>query len=112
MTYDALKPEELRRIVDVQLVRVGRNLAEKDIQLELSNAAKDALAEEGWDPEYGARPLKRAIQRHVKNLLADAILDGRLADGALAKVDFGEGGYTLEIVPARASEPVAELAQV
>ncbi len=107
ITYDPLGREEIHRIVDVQLARVAKHLAEQEIALELSPAAKDALAEEGWDPEYGARPLKRAIQRRVQNLLAEAILGGRLNAGDTAVVDFGEQGYSLEV---RSREPAEALA--
>ena len=112
ITYASLQPEQLRSIVDVQLRRVARNLAEKDIGLELTDAAKDALAEEGWDPEYGARPLKRAIQRQVQNALADAILAGRLNAGSEAVIDFGDQGYRLEVRPPTQPEPEPELAAV
>ena len=113
ITYDSLQPAQLRSIVDVQLERVGRSLADKDLRLELTDAAKDALAEEGWSPEYGARPLKRAIQRRVQNLLADAILSSELLPGDTAVVEFGDGGFELEVrrrasaPPEAAAEPAA-----
>ena len=78
-------------------------MAEQDLALELTPAAKIALAEEGWDPEYGARPLKRAIQRHLENRLAEAILASQLLPGDTAVIDFGEDGWKLE--RRRASEP-------
>jgi ATP-dependent Clp protease ATP-binding subunit ClpA len=70
-------------------------MAEQELAFELTEAAKDALAEEGYEPEFGARPLKRAIQKHVQNLLADAILSGELRRGDTARVDFVAGEYTL-----------------
>ena len=91
LTFEALKKEQIRAIVDVQIARLRKQLAEKEIGLELSDAALDRLAEEGYDPEYGARPLKRAIQRHVQNLLAEAILDGRIGPGQTARIDVHEG---------------------
>ena len=97
ITYQPLGREEIHRIVDVQIGRLARTLAEQEIGLELTQAAKDGLAEEGWDPEYGARPLKRAIQRRVQNLLAEAILGGKLNHGDTAVVDFGEQGYALQV---------------
>jgi len=90
LTFEPLKREQIRAIVDVQVVRLRKQLADKEIGLELTPAALDRLAEEGYDPEFGARPLKRAIQRHVQNLLAEAILDGRLVAGQTALVDVHE----------------------
>src|SRR5262249_19280164 len=74
LVFEPLTKEQIRSIVDIQLARLQKHLAEQEIRVELTSAAKDRLAEEGWSPEFGARPLKRAIQKHVQNLLADAIL--------------------------------------
>jgi ATP-dependent Clp protease ATP-binding subunit ClpB len=95
ITYDSLAPEQIRSIVDVQLARTQKHLAEQDISLELTGAAKDELAREGYHPEFGARPLKRAIQKRVQNLLAQAILSGELASGDTAEVDFTAGAFKL-----------------
>jgi len=95
ITYRSLEPEQLRAIVDVQLERLRKHLAEQEIALELTDPAKDELAREGFSPEYGARPLKRAIQKRVQNLLAEAILAGRLGPGDTARVDYAEGQFTL-----------------
>jgi ATP-dependent Clp protease ATP-binding subunit ClpB len=70
----------------------------------LTDAAKEALAEAGWDPTYGARPLKRAIQRLVENPLALRLLEGEFADGDTVRVDAHDGGLVFE--KARAAEPV------
>jgi len=88
LTYSALEPGQLRAIVDVQLARLAKHLAEQEIALELSDAAKDELAREGYDPEFGARPLKRVIQKRVQNLLAERILAGTLRAGDTAHIDF------------------------
>jgi ATP-dependent Clp protease ATP-binding subunit ClpB len=69
-------------------------LAERRIELEVTDAAKELLAEEGWDPAYGARPLKRAIQRLVENPLALELLEGRFAEGDAVRVDAREGELT------------------
>ncbi|MEW6073629.1 MAG: AAA family ATPase [Planctomycetota bacterium] len=113
ITYRSLSRAGLRAIVEVQIGRVAKLLAEQDLALEVTAAAKDALAEEGWSEEYGARPLKRAIQRRLQNRLADAILSGALGRGGAAVVDFGEGGFTLcvrggEERPAPAAEELVE----
>jgi ATP-dependent Clp protease ATP-binding subunit ClpB len=78
--------------VDIQLKHLQKRLEEQHLTLELSDAAKILLAREGYDPTYGARPLKRAIQKHVENPLAMEILEGHFSDGAhiLADVDGGE----------------------
>ena len=99
--YRPLSRGELRAIVDVQVRRVERQLAEREFDLELSDAAKDALAEEGWSEEYGARPLKRAIQRRIQNRLADAILSGNLTAGDTAGFDFVDGEFTFSVRPRR-----------
>ena len=95
LVFDALQPEQLREIVDVQISRLAKHLAEQDIGLELSENAKEALSKEGFSEEYGARPLKRAIQKRVQNLLADAILRGELSAGQLAEIDFADGVFHL-----------------
>jgi ATP-dependent Clp protease ATP-binding subunit ClpB len=109
IVYRALERAEIARIVDVQLARLTQRLAEQELALELTAAAKSALAEEGWDPEYGARPLKRAIQRRLENKLAEMILAGKLLPGDTAVFDFGENGWSLE--PCRASEPAETAAR-
>jgi ATP-dependent Clp protease ATP-binding subunit ClpC len=99
LVFEALTREQIRSIVDVQVKRIEKHLAEQEIRLLLSAAARDQLAEEGWSPEFGARPLKRAIQRHVQNLLADAILNGKLKHGDLAWVDYDKGAFRVLAKP-------------
>jgi ATP-dependent Clp protease ATP-binding subunit ClpB len=77
-------------------------LAERDIALELTDAAKEALADAGWDPAYGARPLKRAIQRLVENPLALRLLEGDFADGDTIRVDADGNEIVFEKVEAAA----------
>ncbi|TAJ22067.1 MAG: hypothetical protein EPO68_03840, partial [Planctomycetota bacterium] len=96
LVYKKLEQDQIAKIVEVQLRRVAKHLAEQEIGLELTTVAKDKLSAEGWDEEYGARPLKRAIQRRVQNLLAEAILSGKLGRGDLAFVDWRLGNFTLE----------------
>jgi len=80
--FHSLTSEQLTAIVDIQLERVRRRLEDQHITLELSDAARSLLAREGFDPTYGARPLKRAIQKHVENPLAMEILRGSFGEGA------------------------------
>jgi ATP-dependent Clp protease ATP-binding subunit ClpB len=89
--FEPLSREQIGSIVDLQLERLRERLAERKITLELTDAAKEALAEAGWDPSYGARPLKRAIQRLVENRLALRLLEGDFADGDTIRVDAQNG---------------------
>jgi len=76
-----LEPEQIGRIVDIQMQHLGRRLAEQNIELVLADSARDLIAREGFDPVYGARPLKRVIQRLIENPLAMEILEGKIAEG-------------------------------
>ena len=97
LRYEPLREEHVRRIVDVQVARIAAQLAEQEIALELSEAAHAQIAAEGWDPEYGARPLKRALQRSVQNVLARAILADELGAGDTARIDWSaSSGWHLE----------------
>ncbi|HLY85690.1 MAG TPA: ATP-dependent chaperone ClpB [Gaiellaceae bacterium] len=100
--FEPLSKEQIAEIVELQLGRLRERLAERRIELELTDAAKDALAEAGWDPAYGARPLKRAIQRLVENPLALRLLEGDFADGDTIRVDVEDGAIRFEKVGAAA----------
>ena len=95
VAFEALTREQLADIVELQLARLRERLAERRIELEVTDEAKELLAEEGWDPAYGARPLKRAIQRLVENPLARALLEGRFAEGDTVRVDGSGRGARL-----------------
>jgi ATP-dependent Clp protease ATP-binding subunit ClpB len=102
--FHQLTREQLAEIVELQLARLRERLADRGISLELTDAAKEALAEAGWDPSFGARPLKRAIQRLVENPLALRLLGGDFFDGDTVRVDAEDGQITFEKRAAR--EPV------
>ena len=104
--FHSLTREHIIRIVDLQLESLERLLAERRITLELSAAAKALLAESGWDPVYGARPLKRALQRQLQDPLALALIDGSVADGNHVQVDVAADGSALAI-RSQQQEPVA-----
>src|SRR5680860_780123 len=87
VVFHALEPEQLRAIVDVQLERVRARFLQRELELEVSAAAKDWLAERGYDASFGARPLKRVLRRELEDKVALALLDGRLHDGDVVKVD-------------------------
>jgi ATP-dependent Clp protease ATP-binding subunit ClpB len=105
VTFEALTREQLADIVELQLARLRERLAERRIELEVTDEAKELLAEEGWDPAYGARPLKRAIQRLVENPLASALLEGRFAEGDVVRVVARGGELAFE--RAETAEPAA-----
>jgi len=89
--FKPLSREQLGEIVELQLARLRERLAERSLTLELTDAAKEALAEAGWDPAYGARPLKRAIQRLLENPLALRLLEGDFVDGDAVHADAQNG---------------------
>jgi ATP-dependent Clp protease ATP-binding subunit ClpB len=101
--FRPLSKEQIAEIVELQLARLRDRLAERRIELELTDAAKEVLAEAGWDPAYGARPLKRAIQRLVENPLALRLLEGDFADGDTIRVDAEDSELRFEKVGAAAA---------
>ncbi|MBT8093585.1 MAG: ATP-dependent chaperone ClpB [Gammaproteobacteria bacterium] len=90
VVFHPLGREHIRRIVDIQLGYLHQRLADRDIRIHLSDAARDKLADAGFDPVYGARPLKRAIQQQVENPLAQEILQGRFNPGDVIEVGVDE----------------------
>jgi ATP-dependent Clp protease ATP-binding subunit ClpB len=103
--FHALSKEQLADVVELQLQRLRERLALRGLDLELSDAAKEQLVEAGWDPTYGARPLKRAIQRLVENPLALRLLEGEFGEGDTVRVDVDDGELRFE--KAAAAEPAA-----
>ena len=87
IVFDALTAADLHRIVDIQMVGLRQRLNERRVTLHLSDSAKDKLAELGYDPAYGARPLRRAISQYIETPLAREILSGRVPDGSVLNVD-------------------------
>ncbi|MGH7588848.1 MAG: ATP-dependent chaperone ClpB [Gemmatimonadota bacterium] len=104
--FHRLKPDDLRAIVDVQLQRLERILAGRGLSIELAEAAKEYLAGHGYDPVYGARPLKRVIQTELMNPLAMQLLEGSLNEGDHVIVEVAEDGESLAFRPVEA--PVLE----
>jgi ATP-dependent Clp protease ATP-binding subunit ClpB len=100
VVYRRLGREQIRAIVDIQLGHLAARLGRRDVALEVDEAAKDYIAEQGWDPQFGARPLKRAIQKHLEDKLAERLLAGQFAPGSMARVGRGEAGLSFEEVPA------------
>jgi ATP-dependent Clp protease ATP-binding subunit ClpB len=96
IVFHPLTLKEIRQIVDLQLVRLQKRLEDNGFTLEVSDGAKKQLAEEGYDPVYGARPLKRTIQQRLQNELANAILGGEFEEGAHIVVDVQNGEFTFD----------------
>ena len=97
LLFERLKPEHMGAIVDIQIGRLQGWLKDKQISVELSEAARDHLGQAGYDPSFGARPLKRVIQKLVQDELARELLAGRIADGDTVKVDAAGGKIRISV---------------
>ena len=108
--FQRLQKAEMGRIVDIQFGRLQKILDDRKITLSLDAKARDWLAAKGWDPAYGARPLKRVIQRYVQDPLAEMILAGDVRDGSAVKISAGKDGLTFNgKKPAMVDEDELEL---
>jgi ATP-dependent Clp protease ATP-binding subunit ClpC len=96
IVFRALNEREIRQIVDLQLAKVEERLKDRDIHLEVSNEVKDLIAEEGFSREFGARPLRRVIERKIETLLSERILEGKIADGDLVSVTLLDNKIHME----------------
>ena len=94
IVFDALSKDQIHEIADLMIVEVEERLLEHGVTIELTGAAKDWLADEGYDSQYGARPLRRAIQRHIENPLSKLILAQELSEGSHIIADAGDDGLT------------------
>ena len=103
MLFERLHPEQMGAIVDIQMARLQGLLSARGMVLEVADSARDWLAEKGYDSVYGARPLKRVIQREVQDGLAEEILAGHLADDAHVHVDIADGAISLRATDEKAS---------
>ncbi|MBK6849638.1 MAG: ATP-dependent chaperone ClpB [Proteobacteria bacterium] len=98
LVFERLDRPAIRRIVDVQLARMTRLVGQRGLQLELSDEAKDYLAEVGYDPSFGARPLKRALQQHVMEPLSEQLIAGTVRSGDRVVVERGASGLLARVV--------------
>jgi ATP-dependent Clp protease ATP-binding subunit ClpB len=96
VVFHPLSRDHIRLIVDIQLGYLHERLAERDMQLTLTDAARDRLADAGFDPVYGARPLKRAIQQQIENPLANEILQGKFSPGDSIEIGVDEDGLQFQ----------------
>jgi ATP-dependent Clp protease ATP-binding subunit ClpB len=106
IVFHPLSRADILRIVDLQLDRLSRTLAERRLGLEVTREAREFLGNQGYDPVYGARPLKRVIQRLLQNPIALELLEGRFHDGDVIRAEVGDGGLRFSRV-AGAAEPVS-----
>ena len=95
IVFESLTEKQIRRIVDIQLDRFAEVLTKRDLHLRVTDAAKDYLGELGWDPQYGARPLKRALRKNLEDPLATQMLSGAFPAGTLVVVDKSGGALTI-----------------
>jgi len=94
--FHALSRADIRKVIDIQLGALLKRLEDRKIRLQMTDAARDLLIEEGYDPVYGARPLKRTIQRRILDPLALGVLQGQFKEGDLVKVDVDKGAIALK----------------
>jgi ATP-dependent Clp protease ATP-binding subunit ClpB len=95
--FHRLAQEHMAPIVDIQVARVQKLLKDRKIELDLTDAARRWLGRVGYDPVYGARPLKRAVQRYLQDPLAEMLLSGEVPDGARVAIDEGDGALQMQV---------------
>ncbi|MGZ4169411.1 MAG: AAA family ATPase, partial [Solirubrobacteraceae bacterium] len=105
IVFHKLTKDEIKEIVDLLLLRIRESMAERELQLELSEPAKDLLVDKGWDPAMGARPLRRAIQRYIEDPLADFVLRSQVPSGSTVLVEPGQDGTEEDDVKLSVIEP-------
>ena len=108
IVFPHLTHAELLLVVDLFVKRLRDRLYERDMSIEVSFPAKERLAEIGWDPTLGARPLRRAVQREVEDAMSERILYGEFKAGDHIKVDFVDGEFTFTAAPRDSAAPSAE----
>ena len=111
LLFERLKPEHMGAIVDIQMKRLKGWMKDRDIQIDLTPAAREWLGEKGYDPQYGARPLKRVIQKEVQDGLARELLAGRLSDGTRVEVDVKKNRIVITTADDAADIPLKEAAE-
>jgi len=97
LEFSGLGKEQIRAIASRQVERLRLRLTEQKVSLVLSEAALDRLGELGWDPAYGARPLKRAVVRELETPIARLLLQGAVPEGGTVRVDAVEGGFAFAV---------------
>ncbi len=111
MLFKPLTLAEIERIVDLLTIELRKRLAERGVALELTDAARKLVASAGYDPVYGARPLKRYLQKQLESRIARALIGGEAVEGSAVRVGVADGALSVAITPAadRATERAAEV---
>jgi ATP-dependent Clp protease ATP-binding subunit ClpC len=95
--FNSLEKEDICKIIDIEIKHVYNRMAELNIEFELSQSTKDFIAEKGWSTQYGARPLKRAIQKHIEDLVAEEMINGTIKDGDKILLNYNETTDEIEV---------------
>jgi ATP-dependent Clp protease ATP-binding subunit ClpC len=112
VVFKSLTTDQIRLIVDLQLQRLGKHLAGQEITIEVTDAAKDLLAKEGFDRQYGARPLRRVITNRIEDQLSEHLLRGKISRGDTVQIDIdGEDGLKFTPVKHKHKEPAGAAAK-
>ncbi|KAF0198543.1 MAG: chaperone ATPase [Bacteroidetes bacterium] len=99
--FDSLERDDIHKIIDIELKNLFKRIAEMGYTMEVTTAAKDFIVEKGWDAQFGARPLKRAIQKYIEDALAEEIIKSKLHDGDLIQIDYKENDPEIQIIISR-----------
>ena len=110
--FNSLEKDDIHKIIDIELKNVFKRVEEMGYRIELTSKAKDFIAEQGWDEQYGARPLKRAIQKYVEDVLAEAIIGTEIHIGDLISIDLSENGDETIVNVVPNGEKVIEAAKI
>jgi ATP-dependent Clp protease ATP-binding subunit ClpC len=97
VVFDSLEREDIHKIIDLELKQLFKRISDLGYQLTISDSAKDFLIEKGWDPNFGARPLKRAIQKHIEDILAEEIIKVKLKEGDKIFIDFNKDDESMKV---------------
>ena len=101
IVFHPLDRSQIRQIVDLQVDHLAKLLDKRELHFVVTDAARQELANRGYDPQFGARPLKRVIQQQLQNPLAAELFKGQYPEGSTVKIDFDGEEFTFETVPAR-----------
>ena len=106
--FNSLSKEDIHKIIDIELAKLFARVDDLGFKIQLTNEAKDYIANKGFDKEYGARPLKRAIQKYLEDALAEEILTSKLAEGDTVKVDYDEKNSEIKMKVTKAKKKTAK----
>jgi ATP-dependent Clp protease ATP-binding subunit ClpC len=95
--FDSLEKEHIFKIIDIELEKLYKRIIDMGYKINLTDAAKEFIAEKGWDPSFGARPLKRAIQKYLEDPLAEEIIKSHVSEGDTIKIDYDQDGSEVKI---------------